>query len=91
MAQQLTPDQQAAVDRIRETTVAVRAAEEALERVRLKRRGAMMAASEAGVTTYRIAQEAETSHASAWRILNEYDEKWRAEFEARLDERADPA
>ena len=78
------------VDRVRETTERARDLEQELERTRLERRAAMKAAADGGVTVYRIAQEAGTSHSSAWRIIHEYDEKWRATFEA-LDEAQDEA
>lgn len=79
--QQLTAEQEELVARIRETTERVRHAEDELERVRLERRAAMKAAHDAGVTMYRVAQEAGTSNASAVRIVHEFDEKWRAYFD----------
>ncbi len=82
--QNLNPQQEELVARVRETTERVRQAEAELERVRLERRAAMKAAHDAGVTMYRVAQEAGTSNASAVRIIHDFDEKWRDHFE-RLD------
>lgn len=82
--QNLTPEQEQLVARVRETTERVRQAEAELERVRLERRAAIKAAHDGGVTTYRVAQEAGTSTASAVRIIHDFDEKWRDHFE-RID------
>lgn len=78
--QQLTDDQEALVARIREETAAVRHLEGELDAARMRRRAAIKAAVDAGVTVYRVAQEAETSHSSAWRIVHDFDEKWAAAF-----------
>lgn len=50
-------------------TTRVRELERELEQARAERRELMRHAVSAGASVYRVAKEADTSHASAWRIV----------------------
>jgi hypothetical protein len=63
--------QAAAVDHVSVLTRQVRTLEQELDSARLERRAAMRAASELGVTHYRIAKAAETSQSSATRMIRD--------------------
>lgn len=56
--------------RVGELTVEVRELEAQLDAKREERREAMKAAVKSGASVYAVAKSADTSHSSAWRIVN---------------------
>jgi hypothetical protein len=63
--------QAVAVDQVSALTKQVRSLEQQLDAARLERRASMRAASQLGVTHYRIAKAAETSQSSATRMIRD--------------------